>query len=327
MRVLIVKTSSLGDVVHTLPAVTEASRAITELVFDWVVEENFAEIPGWHPAVERVIPVALRRWRRNLRAMRIQGEWHAFREQLDAQRYDLVIDGQGLLKSAFVCSRVKAPSYGYDRHSIREPLASLFYTHKFAVAKDQHAVARLRQLFGAALGYTPSSKPIDCGIDRSGFGNTVAAEYRPYIVCLHGTTRADKYYPEDYWQGLMQSAAAGGYRLLLPWGNEEEQARAQRLAQTCDSATVLPRMNLAEIAGVLAGAAGVVAVDTGLGHLTAALGTPAVSLYGPTSPGLVGAYGKHQHYLEASDFGEGFSALTPEIVWQTLQQAMAEAAQ
>lgn len=335
MRVLIVKTSSLGDIVHTLPAVTEAARALPNLRFDWVAEEAFAEIPSWHPAVERVIPVALRRWRKHPLDARRSGEWQQFREQLAAQKYDLVIDGQGLLKSAFIARKVPAPKAGYDWASAREPLVSFFYQHKLSVAKDQHAVTRLRQLFAGALGYKTSNDPIDCGLNRADFAP--AANNKPYLLFLHGTTRSDKHYPEVYWRRLIELAAAkypgDGYRVLLPWGNQMECERAQRLANNIPGVEVLPKMTLREIAESIAGAAGVMAVDTGLGHLSAALGSPAVSLYGPTSPDLVGAYGKNQRYLRATDFSdEGaqvepqvFAGLTPEIVWRELQNAIAEA--
>jgi heptosyltransferase-1 len=316
--------------VHTLPAVTEAARALPNLRFDWVAEEAFAEIPSWHPAVERVIPVALRRWRKHPLDARRSGEWQQFREQLAAQKYDLVIDGQGLLKSAFIARKVPAPKAGYDWASAREPLVSFFYQHKLSVAKDQHAVTRLRQLFAGALGYSVSGEAIDCGLERSRFAQPAAVGASPYLMFLHGTTRPDKHYPESYWRQLLELAAAD-YRILLPWGNDAERARAERLVAGIDAASVLPRMNLSEIARTLASAAGVVAVDTGLGHLSAALGVPAVSLYGPTSPDLVGAYGANQRYLCAKDFiakkGRGvtpevFYGLLPEVVLAELKRAI-----
>ncbi len=332
VHVLIVKTSSLGDIVHTLPAVTEAARALPQLRFDWVAEEAFTEIPAWHPAVQWVIPVALRRWRRQPLAARRSGEWRHFCEQLAAQRYDLVIDGQGLLKSAFIARKVAAPVAGYDWTSAREPLASLFYQRKYAVTKDQHAVLRLRRLFAGALDYRLSEEAVDCGLTRSAFARPASVGDSPYVVFLHGTTREDKHYPEAYWRELVEQAAER-YRVLLPWGNEIERERALRLAEGVENAAVLPKMNLAEIAGTIAGAEGAVAVDTGLGHLSAALGTPAVSLYGPTSPKLVGAYGANQRYLCAEDFPPGdadvkpaiFSGLTPARVWDELQAAIQEA--
>ena len=153
MRVLLIKTSSLGDVIHTLPALTDAMNALPGIQFDWVVEEGFAEIPTWHPAVANVIPVAIRRWRKNLWQTVKNGEWRRFKQRLRDTRYDLVIDAQGLLKSAWLTRYVKAPVAGLDKTSAREPMAARFYDRPYAVARGQHAVERLRQLFAQALGY------------------------------------------------------------------------------------------------------------------------------------------------------------------------------
>ncbi|MAL35291.1 MAG: lipopolysaccharide heptosyltransferase I, partial [Pseudomonas sp.] len=167
MRVLLVKTSSLGDVIHTLPALTDAQRAIPGIQFDWVVEEGFAEIPAWHPAVAQVIPVAIRRWRKHpLQTLRT-GEWRRFKARLRETHYDLVIDAQGLLKSAWLTRYVKAPVAGLDRDSIREPLASRFYDRRYAVPRERHALERVRQLFAQALGYSIPEMIADYGLDRS----------------------------------------------------------------------------------------------------------------------------------------------------------------
>ena len=153
MRVLLIKTSSLGDILHVLPALSDAAAAIPGIRFDWVVEEAFAEVPSWHPAVDRVIPVAIRRWRKNgLRAL-LSGEWGGFRKQLRMEEYDQVLDAQGLIKSALVSWMARGERVGLDADSAREPLASRFYDRSIAVAKGEHAVIRLRRLFAEALGY------------------------------------------------------------------------------------------------------------------------------------------------------------------------------
>lgn len=301
MRVLIVKTSSLGDVVHTLPAISDAKAAMPNVVFDWVVEEGFAEIPAWHSAVDTVIPCALRRWRRNIFAARNSGEWRAFKVALRKKHYDLVIDPQGLLKSALVCSLVSAPKAGYDWHSIKERLASLFYSRKYTVAKDQHAVERIRQLFAQSLGYSLPEGVGSCGLDKTQFtGGCGEGKF----VFLHGTTREDKYWPESHWQALGQRLAEQQRGILLPWGDEQERERAERIASVVSTATVLPKLNLQGVANVLAGAEAVVSVDTGLGHLTAALDVPAIAMYGATSPALVATYGGNQHHIDANTMQE-----------------------
>lgn len=299
MRVLLVKTSSLGDVIHALPALTDAARAIPGITFDWVVEEGFAEIPTWHPAVGRVIPVAIRRWRKNIWQTIKSGEWRRFKQSLRAEKYDLVIDAQGLVKSAWLTRYVNAPVAGLDKNSAREPLASRFYQRRLAVARGQHAVERLRQLFAVALGYDLPKGLGDYGLDVERL--IELPRNKPYVLFLHGTTWDTKHWPEVYWRDLALRMADKGVEVRLPWGNPAEKARAERIANGLSNAVVLPKLNLAGVARVLASASACVAVDTGLGHLAAALDVPTISLFGPTNPGLTGAYGKVQIHL-ASDF-------------------------
>nr|WP_304664713.1 lipopolysaccharide heptosyltransferase I [Stutzerimonas zhaodongensis] len=294
---MLVKTSSLGDVVHTLPALTDAQQSIPGIEFDWVVEEGFAEIPAWHPAVSQVIPVAIRRWRRHpFQALR-SGEWSRFKSRLSETRYDLVIDAQGLVKSAWLTRYVKAPVAGLDRESAREPLASRFYDRRYAIARDQHALERVRQLFAQSLGYSVPETVADYGLDRN---QLATPGDQPYLLFLHGTTWASKHWPEDYWRELAERMSEFGWSIRLPWGNADEKARAERIAEGLSSVSVLPKLNLGGIAKVVAGARACVAVDTGLGHLAAALDVPSISLYGPTLPGRVGAYGRSQIHLCAS---------------------------
>lgn len=298
MRVLLIKTSSLGDVIHTLPALTDAMRANPKIRFDWVVEEGFAEIPRWHPAVDQVIPVAIRRWRKNLLQTWRNGEWYAFKQRIHQQEYDLVIDAQGLLKSAWLTRGFKAPVVGFNRKSAREPLASFFYDRKIAVAQGQHAVERTRQLFSQALGY---SLPLGMGaysLHRERLATT--EQHAPYVLFLHGTTWPSKHWPQAEWRALAQQLTAENIAVRIPWGNASEEARAHVIADGLSSVQVLPRLNLSGVAAQIAGAQACVAVDTGLGHLAAALDVPCVSLYGPTLPGRVGAYGQGQVHLCAS---------------------------
>jgi len=322
------------------------------------VEEGFAEIPAWHPAVDRVIPVAIRRWRKNIWATMGSTEWKQFRNQLRKHHYDLVIDAQGLLKSAWLTRLVKAPTAGYDKKSVRESLAAFFYQHKYSVSTELHAVERIRQLFALALNYpvpdsartesaldvvrdsaltpTPGNPPRGTyGIDPQRFCSRTPEKAN--VVFLHGTTRDDKHYPEVYWQRLAEQLAERGFRVRMVWGSEQEQARAKRIAAQVPCVEVLPRLNIQGVAGVLAQANAVVAVDTGLGHLTAALGIPAVSLYGPTLPGLIGAYGDNQIHLCAGDYSAPpnteqvepavFAPLTPEKVLLELEKQLQLTAQ
>ncbi|MDC9615976.1 lipopolysaccharide heptosyltransferase RfaC [Xenorhabdus khoisanae] len=320
MRVLLVKTSSMGDVLHSLPALTDAKKHFPDIQFDWVVEEGFAQIPTWHSAVENVIPVAIRRWRKNWFRKDIREERALFRKQLQQHQYDAIIDAQGLLKSAFLVTRLAhGPKHGYDKKSIREPIASFFYDHHHAVSKQQHAVERIRALFADSLGYKKPSEQGDYAIARH-FLNQQTENQGHYLVFLHATTRDEKHWPENHWRQLIAELQTTGMRIKLPWGAEHEHQRALRLAEGFSHVEVLPKLTLAEIAQILAGARAVVSVDTGLSHLTAALDRPNITLFGPTDPGLIGGYGKEQHSLKSAD--NTMQSITPSKVMLLLQQVL-----
>jgi heptosyltransferase I len=286
VRILLIKTSSLGDVVHNLPVATDLARRFPNAVIDWVVEENFAELPHLHPAVRRVIPVAIRRWRRTLYSPATWHEIAAFRRTVRADSYDAVIDSQGLLKSALIARQAIGVRFGQDRQCAREPLAARFYDERVFVPRNLHAVERNRQLAATALDYRPEPA-IDYGIKAP----PLVAPWLPkgdYAVLLTATSRADKEWPEEDWQALGMALIATGLRCVLPGGSPAERLRAGRLATTLGRAVAAPAMNLTELAGLLAGATLVVGVDTGLVHLAAALGRPTLALYCGSDPTLTG---------------------------------------
>lgn len=282
----------MGDLIHTLPALTDAKKAIPDIQFDWVAEEGFAEIPTWHPAVDTVIPIAVRRWRKNPIKTYLHAEISAFKAQLQQQDYDYVIDAQGLLKSALITRWVDAKSYGMDRKSAREAMASFFYDEKISVTQQLHAIERVRILFAKILGYDYVKSSLDYGLLSSRF--PVRSCQRPYLVFLHGTSRDSKLWPESQWLKLIEQAIAASYTIYLPWGNDNERERAERLSQGRKYCQVLNKLSLTEMAGLLSEASGVVGVDTGLAHLSAALSIPAMVLYVDTYPGLTGACGLNQ---------------------------------
>ena len=290
MRVLIVKTSSLGDVVHMLPAVTDAKKLIPDITIDWVVEESFQVVPEWHPAVENVIPVAIRRWRRNLFSIRIFNEIRACRSILRKNEYDAIIDTQGLIKSAVITKWGRGKKYGYDRNSAREPLSAWGTDHQFFISRNLHAIDRNRQLTARALGYDYNTLPLDYGITTNFTDQPQkwALELpKDYIVALHGTSRPDKEWPESNWIELAQALEERNLGILLPWGNEREFERAKRIAEKT-RATVLPQMDLNQLARIISSARSVVGMDTGLMHIAAALGKPGVALYLASDPDLTG---------------------------------------
>lgn len=316
MRVLIVKTSSMGDVLHTLPALTDAQQAIPGIRFDWVVEEGFSQIPSWHAAVDRVIPVAIRRWRKAWFSTAIKAERKTFQAAVQAQHYDAIIDAQGLVKSAALVTRLgHGIKHGMDWQTAREPLASLFYNCRHHVAKQQHAVERTRELFAKSLGYNKPQTQGDYAIAQH-FLNKMNTDTDQYAVFLHATTRDDKHWPEANWRELIGLLSQSGVRIKLPWGAAHEEARAKRLAEGFDYVDVLPRMSLEDVARVLAGATFVVSVDTGLSHLTAALDRPNVTLYGPTDPGLIGGYGRNQ--VECRSASKNLTDLPASAIFELL---------
>jgi heptosyltransferase-1 len=297
MRVLIVKTSSLGDIIHTMPALTDACNAIPDISFDWVVEENFAAVPAWHPNVKKIIPIAWRRWRKKIFSSKTLREIADFRHNLRAKKYDLVIDAQGLVKSAVFSRLARGVHCGLDWSSAREKQAAWFYQRTCKVVFQQHAVVRARSLFSQLLNYPLPVTEADYGINKNHFikNNEDAGNY---LIFFHGTTWATKHWPEEYWIELVKLANNAGYPVKLPWGTDTEKARAMRIAEVSANADVLPPLNLSGMAEVLAGAKAVVAVDTGLGHLAAAFNIPSVSLYGPTNPVFTGALGQSQKHLK-----------------------------
>ncbi len=374
MRMLLVKMSSLGDVVHTFPAITDALRARPGLRIDWVVERAYADLPALHPGVGRVIPIDLRAWRHALWQSR--SEMRTFAGELRSQRYDLILDAQGLIKSGAVTRLAKGTlRAGPDRVSAREGAASWCYERRIEVPVQRHAIERLRILFAAALNYrvpdvaaTPdyglklpdiahphpvATPPITTRSDATTPDGVADASLRkssePTLVFLHGTSWSSKQWPEAFWRRLAGAAVAAGFRVLLPWGTRLERHRSMGIAEGVSGCTVPPAQSLPQLSAILVGAAGVVTVDTGLGHLAAALAVPTVALYGPTDSELTGLKGRNVVNLNAGFacapcrdracryrgpdvlvaqervIPACFSSVPPERVWRALDTAIRDA--
>ncbi len=281
--ILFIKTSSLGDVIHHMPAVTEARRERPDARLVWLVEEAFAPLVRLHPAVNEAIPVAWRRWRKSLYSPTTLAEITRSVSTIRTRRYDEIVDSQGLVRSALIARMARGRRHGYDRDSIREPLASIFYDVSYRVSRDLHAVTRNRMLCGLALGYKPQGAP-DYGLDRARF----AALGGRYAVLLHATARPEKQWAEQNWIALGEKLAASGLDLVLPWGHETERARSERIAARLSRTRVPERAPLDEVTRLIAGAHFVVGVDTGLTHLAAALGVPLVAIFAGSRPSLTG---------------------------------------
>ncbi len=334
MKILLVKTSSMGDVVHTLYAVKEAAESKENIHIDWLVESAFADVARLaqqQKHVQSVIPVAFRQWRkRKPLGIFLHPEISALKQHLRQQAYDCVIDAQGLIKSAYLARLAGAPITGFDYHSAREGVAAFAYQKRCTVAKNQHAIHRTRQLFAQALDYAmpdfSSPKRIRISDDS--------------IYFLHGTTWANKRYPTAHWRVLAKHFTAAGYQVKLPWHDEVEQRVAQQIAKGVDGVSILPRQSINQIAIQLKKAAGAVCVDTGLAHLAAYLGVPTVFLFGPTRADLTGGIGentvnitgqatdtrsmKRVDYDNINTFSASMQGIGPDEVFQVFLNVLAK---
>ena len=279
----------MGDVVHTLPTISDIAARLPGVAIDWVVEKPFASLPSMHPAVRRVIPIAWRKWRKSLWKAETRAALADARRALKAEPYDLVLDLQGLVKSALWAAQAQGPRAGYDRASAREPLAALFYQRTANVSKSLHAVERSRRLAAAHLGYDIGDTPPRFSMQAPAGSWTAAT--RRYAVLITGASRPEKLWPEASWLAVATTLREAGYGLVWLWGSPSEEARCQGLAASAGG-EVPPFLRVADAAAVLAGASLCVGLDTGFSHIAAAFGVPTVGIYCDHEPGLVGITGE-----------------------------------
>ena len=288
-RVLFVKLSSLGDVIHHMPAITDLAEHRPEARVAWAVEEAYAELVHLHPGVAEVIPVGLRGLKRGLLSPARWKRIGEARRTLARGTWDYVIDAQGLIKSALVARAANAPAFGLDRKSARERTAARFYDVHIPVARDRHAVERNRELVAKVFGYRVDGPP------QYGLAAPAAAPAwaptLPYAVLLHAASHGAKRWPDERWVELARILAVNGCVTVFPGGTDEERRRAAQLASGIPEALAAPAMGLAEAAALIARAQLVAGVDTGLTHLAVALGRPTVGIYTATRPELTGLHG------------------------------------
>ncbi|MGE5338444.1 MAG: lipopolysaccharide heptosyltransferase I [Gemmatimonadota bacterium] len=292
-RILIVKTSSMGDVVHALPLVSDLARARPDATIDWVVEEGFAAIPALHPAIDRVIKVALRRWRRTPLGATTWSEVGAARRALRERDYHAVIDCQGLIKSALIAAIARGPVWGPARASVRESLASVFYRHRVALDRSRHAIARSRALGAAVFGYSTDDAP-RFSLRLPALTQAELAQFArrgPYAVLLTNASRATKLWPPDRWRAVEAWLAGHGLTSALFWGSDAEARDTHARAEGMRNGWVAPKTPLPQLAALLAGARLVIGLDTGLTHLAAACSAPTLGLFCDYDPALVGVIG------------------------------------
>jgi len=307
-KILIIKTSSLGDVIHALAVIndirTQYSNARNDWQIDWIVEEAFADIPRMHTGINNVFTVAMRRWKKSPFSRKTWSEISVFKKVIKQTQYDAVIDCQGLLKSALITSQARTTihglKHGYDKNSIREPIASQFYERKHAISYNQHAVTRNRMLCAMSLGYANLTSAPDYGIavksngsaDRKDIGlqsiDSTLGLKQNYIIALHGTSRDSKLWPVENWVNLGRELAKQNCNLALPWVSDAEFMRANQIASLLNNATILPKLSIAQIANVIANSKAAIGVDTGLSHLACALNISTIAIYTDTNPALTG---------------------------------------
>jgi heptosyltransferase-1 len=294
-RILIVKLSSLGDVVHAMPAVQDLRRAFPHAQIDWVVEAAFAPLVARCEGVQQVIPCELRRWRKAPLKASTRQAWRAFKAQLQAQRYDAIIDLQGLSKSALVSWLARTTPTGKRYGLANQTAGSSFEAPARWVADvaieieaQVHAVQRSRILCAAALGYDlqgpavaglrPGTLAASAPVQSTASGNPFAPK-KPVVALVHGTSRADKEWSQAAWVALGQRLNHAGFAVALAHGSAAEKATSEAIAAQLDDAWVWPAMALDAMTDTLAQCAGVVGVDSGVSHIAVALDLPHVQIY------------------------------------------------
>ena len=293
MRILIIKTSSLGDIIHCLPVLADLKKYNKDLEVDWVVEEYYVPLLKLSKHPVNVIPIALRRWRKTLLSSPKEtwSEMKAFFRRLRTKKYDRVVDVQGLIKSAVVARLVRRTAKGvltgYDYQSAAEGIASFLYQDRIEVRKSSHAILRCRELVSLAVNYT-----IDIDIDFD-LSAPVSEKFKSkkYAVLLHSTSKDEKLWPEDRWVALARWLREHHLEIYAPWGSDEEKSRAFRMKGVETSINIPPKLSLMQMSSFLSSASLVIGLDTGLSHLSSALGRPTVGIFTDTDPRLVGMKG------------------------------------
>jgi len=318
LKILIVKLSSLGDVVHAMPAVQDLRAALPSVQVDWVVERAFAPLVSRCEGVGRVIPCDLRRWRKAPLAKSTRQEWAAFKATLQQDAYDAVIDLQGLTKSALVSWLARTTPQG-KRYSLGNKTdgsafeAPARWVADVAITLEPHvhAVQRSRLLCAQALGYggeqgsTLQDPPrfgvvpgtLAVAMPAPTHQGAVANPFmprKPVVALVHGTSRADKQWPLECWVALGRQLNHHGFCVALAHGSASEKATSQAIAAQLDDAWVWPAMGLDALTDTMARCAGVVGVDSGLSHIAVALDLPHVQIYNFDTAWRTGPQSTHQ---------------------------------
>ena len=287
----------MGDLMHALPALTEAKEHIEDISFDWVVDTNFASVPSWHPSVDKIITTDHRNWKKQLFSKNSRKSLKGVINQINENNYDLVVDMQNNLKSAFISYLCKHDVVGLDSKSAREYPAHLAYSKRINVDKKLHAIERQKKLLGDALGYEYEQGPINYGASFNAFIKPNITLPDKYFVLVQNASWITKQWSIGNWQQLILYLEDKGIVMLLPSGNLEELERAKEICSVSKKAQAIDLMSLDEIAYMVQHADFCICSDTGLAHLSALTGTPSITLYGPTKTSLIGTMGINQNHL------------------------------
>lgn len=353
MRILIIKLSSIGDLIHTFPAIVDANTKIKNIIIDWVVDEDFIGVVELQQQfchnrskdlINKIIALPLRKLKSNFWREIFKFPIKKLIKNLRTEKYDLIIDAQGLLKSAIVARLASSLMIsGFDFYSAKEPIASFLYDDKLKISKEWHAIRRLRELFANSLNYKYDPELIDYGFNRQNFinsFNTVPINDTKYIVLLHGTTWETKHWPEGSWIELANLLSKQQFKIVIMTYGKKQQEFADRLLISNPEIKILSNLNFNQIAVVIANSIGVVAVDTGFAHLAASLNVPIIAIYGATSSIKSGVLGTNSINLQSKyhcspclakfciEYKNGKSKIkqpclqeiTPEIIMQELNK-------
>ena len=302
----------MGDLMHALPALTEAEQNIKNISFDWVVDKGFSSVPGWHPAVDRIIETDHRNWRKQFLSSESREALNLVKKEINAADYDFVVDMQNNLKSAFLSFLSKHEVAGMDARSSREYPAHWAYSKKVTIKKSLHAIERQKKLLASTLDYA-STPDIDYGISKVKFIKPALELPDNYVVLVQNASWLTKQWPVAYWKGLVKHLDDQGMNVLLPSGNKDELIRAKDIASVSEKATALEILPLNEVAYIIDNADYCICSDTGLAHLSAVVNTPSLTLYGPTDTKLIGTKGKDQIHI-VGDSGDINNISVEEVI-------------
>ncbi len=306
----------MGDLMHALPAITEAKNKIQDITIDWVVDKNFKSVPEWHPAVNKTIQTNHREWKLNILSGNSRKEISKVIKQIDSGEYDVIIDMQNNLKSAFLSFLIKKQVTGLDAKSSREFPSHLAYKAKFNIPKTLHAIDRQKELLSKALGYETNKSSINYGITKERFSRPHFDLPGRFVFCVQNASWKTKQWSIENWKKLLIDLKSYNLNFLFPSGNHEEYKRASEICSISDNAIAMEILPLDTIAYILDRADFAICSDTGLAHLSAVTDTKSLTLYGPTKTSLIGTMGENQSHLVGKE--SDINSISVEKVISTL---------